>query len=134
MARYARSQGKGPKKSKRDKLKASAHYTSISERRGDKVRAKTKVTLKNDGDPHVYADKKFTEIKGGTSTSGRTRVKTKNPKYANPLKGKPKGATKTKVEGGKISKYSDRKSYGDKHPGNIHDDNKKSYKKQKNKK
>ena len=68
MARYAGSQGKGPKKTKRDKLKASVHYTSVSERRGDMVRATRKVTAKNDGDPHLYEDKKHTEITGGVTS------------------------------------------------------------------
>lgn len=48
MARYARSQGKGPQKRKRDKLKASIHYDLPH---GKERGTKTQI---NDGDPGVY--------------------------------------------------------------------------------
>ncbi len=56
MARYATSQGKGPKKNKRrDKLKASVHVDAP--KGSDKNSTKRRVIHKiNDGDPTVYTD------------------------------------------------------------------------------
>jgi hypothetical protein len=83
MARYAGSQGKGPKKSRRDKLKASVHSRSEANYYGN-GQARTQIRRYNDGDPTlVHTDR----AKDGTKTT--TRVKA--DKYANPIKKGVKG-------------------------------------------
>ena len=55
MARYAKSQGKGPKKQKnKDKLKASVHYDRVYN--NDRKTAIYKETKLNDGDKSSYYD------------------------------------------------------------------------------
>ena len=92
MARYAGSQGKGPKKKKKkDQLKASVHYnieskgsenrdTSLGRRRSTSGIAKGHIKKVNDGDPTTYirrfvdhktrgADGKITRERGTKKTS-----------------------------------------------------------------
>ena len=55
MARYAGSQGKGPKKTKRDKLKASVHIETPHD--APKYSQRKKIVKINDNDPKVYGER-----------------------------------------------------------------------------
>ena len=94
MARYARSQGKGPQKKKRNKNnRASISIRSAEGTYGTVAKLNMRnVTKKNDGDPHVYYEhtKKNVTKSGTTKSTYKTKVKDK--KAANPVKGKGKGA------------------------------------------
>ena len=89
MARYAGSQGKGPKKTKRDKLKASLHYTSSKDENG---RVKNTVKRYNDGDDKVtHSDKSETRNSDGSRTvKGKTTI-TRSESARNPIKNGVKG-------------------------------------------
>ena len=81
MARYAGSQGKGPKKSKRDKLKASVHIERVG---SDKDSTRTRIHRINDGDPNVY---------GETERKRRYSKKAANPNLVRP---ETKGRTRSR--------------------------------------
>ena len=86
MARYAGSQGKGPKKTKRDKLKASVHIEKPS---GNPKSQRTRIMRYNDGDPKVYGEKL---PNGMTSARGRYSKAAANP---NLLRNESVGKTKS---------------------------------------
>ena len=84
MARYASSQGKGPKKKKRDKdNRASITIESQTTKHNGREIEYVRKTKRNDGDPHVYYHRRT------TTPSGHSKkiTKTKDPKAANPNPG-----------------------------------------------
>jgi hypothetical protein len=64
MARYAGSQGKGPKKTKRDQLKASVH---VDKPKGHRITDRRVVHEINDGDNGIY----YQGIRKGTSDKAK---------------------------------------------------------------
>ena len=92
MARYARSQGKGPAKKKRkDKLKASVHF--IANEKDD-----TLTTIeKNDGNPRVTSEEisPYVDKYMGGKDPGIRIKQLEGRGSANPIKGGGKGATRT---------------------------------------
>lgn len=106
MARYATSQGKGPKKKKREQLKASTYTSVYSYDDGKRATWKKETKKVNDGKPYHHETRTYKDKDKGYQ---KTRIRRYNESSKYPVKGKGKGA----VERTKEEKRSKSSSKGD---------------------